>query len=284
MRVQGRLVARRLRSDVRHALGEWRWRLRGAARGPDRTLLILGCQRSGTTLMTRILDRDPGAKVYPEHSSLSCGDRLHRLRLAPLPEVASRLAESRHPLVVLKPLVESQRAPELLDALPDSRGLWMFRHYADVAQSNLARFGLGNGLRNLRSVARGAVGDWRAEGASAEVREQVLRHFSESMNPWDAAVLFWWVRNHLFFDLALQAREDLRTCRYEELVADPQRVLRSLYAWLGRGFPGPATLREVNSTSVGRGSQIELSPAIRELCDELLGRLEKAHGGDAPCA
>ena len=279
---RARLRIRQLRTDVRHAVGEWRLRLRGAPVGPRAVLLVLGCQRSGTTLVTDLLDRDPAVKVYPEHSSTSAGDRRHGLRLLPVADLAARLAASRYPLVVLKPLVESQNTPALLDGLPRARGLWVFRHYADVARSNLARFGEGNGIKNLRSIALSA-GDWRSERVSANVRRVVAERFSEAMNPWDAAALFWWTRNALFFELALHRRSDVRTCRYEELVADPPRVLRGIYELTGCRFPGPRSFAGVSASSVGRGRGIPVSEDVARLCQDMLAHLEKAHTGDGSC-
>lgn len=282
-----RIRLRRARTRARHALGEGRQWLAGAPRGSGVALLVLGCQRSGTTLMTRLLEADPAVKVHPEHSPVSWRDR-HGLRLPPPAELAEQVARSRHPLLVWKPLVESQNAAALLDALPRSRGLWMFRHYADVARSNLARFGEGNGVKNLRSIARGRH-DWRAEGASPEVRRVVAEHFSESMNPWDAAALFWWARNRLFFEQELGSRDDLRTCRYEELVADPLRVLRGIHAFVGRDAPKASSVAGVSPASVALGREIPLSAGVVALCEELLGRLEKVHaervhGGGGACA
>jgi hypothetical protein len=276
-----RIRLRRTRTRLLHALGEGRRLLAGAAPGPRAVLLVIGCQRSGTTLMTDLLARDPAAKVYPEHSAISSRDR-HGLRLAPIPAVAARLARSRFPLVVMKPLVESQNARALLDGLPRARGLWMFRHYADVARSNLARFGEGNGIKNLRSIARG-VADWRGEGASEEVSRRVREHFSETMNPSDAAALFWWARNALFFEQALDARDDVLTCRYEELVADSVRELRRVYAFSGCAFPDPASAAGVSSASVGRGRDLPLSSEVVALCEKMLARLESAHAQRPPC-
>lgn len=279
-----RLVARRLRTDISHARGELRRWLSGDEPGPVAVLVVLGCQRSGTTLMTQILGSDPAAKVYPEHSSLSASDRRNHLRLGSYAATARRVARSRHPLVVLKPLVESQRAAELLDALPRARGLWMFRHYADVAHSNLTRFGRDNGIRNLRSIAMRHPDDWRSEGVSEAVAKVATDHFSDAMSPWDAAALFWWARNALLFEQALDRRDDVRVCRYEELVAEPERVVRGVYDFAGAPYPGDHVLDGITDRSVGNGRQIELSRDVRELCDALLARLGAATGGGAACA
>lgn len=279
-----RLVGRIARTGVRHAGAEWRQRLAGAARGPEAVLLVLGCQRSGTTLVTRVFGRDPQAKVYPEHSTLTVLDLDEHLRLGPIDRVAARIASSHFPLVVLKPLVESQNALTLLDGLPGARAIWMFRHWADVARSNLARFGRDNGIRNLRRVVERRPGDWRAEAVPEPVHRTVAEHFSESMNPFDAAALFWWVRNAHFFALGLADRPDVLPCRYEDLVTDPVRSVESVYRLLGRPFPGAGIVAGVSTASLGLGAGIEFSPAVAAHCDEMLGRLCAAHDEAAACA
>lgn len=283
MRPRVRIALRRLRTRARHAMAERRRRLAGAPVGPRATLLVLGCQRSGTTLVTDLFATDPEVKVYPEHSGLSTRDP-HGLRLDSLDRVAERLRRSRYPLVVLKPLVESQNALELLDRLPRARVLWMFRHYADVARSNLVRFGEGNGIRNLRSIADGGA-DWRAERASAEVRSVVRDCFAPAMRPFDAAALFWWARNTLFFDQSLDARGDVQTCRYEELVADPRRILRGIYEFAETECPRDPPIDMVSSPSIARGRATPITREVELLCEDLLERLEKVHAArNVSCA
>jgi hypothetical protein len=281
---RGRVLARIARSSVRHAREERRQRRSGSDSGPDAVLLVLGCQRSGTTMMTRVLDRDPDAKVYPEQSVLTLGDRDEYLRLPATPQLADRIATSHFPLVVLKPLVESQNAPALLSALPNARALWMFRHWADVARSNLARFGQANGIRNLRRVIERRAGDWRSEDVPESVRSVIAEHYSESMNPWDAAALFWWVRNSHFFELGLTSRPDVQTCRYEELVEEPERIMRGVYGLLNRPFPGQQVVADVSTASVGLGVGLEFSPSVIGLCNEMHTRLRAAHQEAMACA
>jgi hypothetical protein len=251
--------------------------------GPESVLLVFGCQRSGTTLVTRVLGRDPETKVYPEQSPLTLRDLSEHLRLPPATHVAGRIAASRFPVVVLKPLVESQNADALLGTLPNARGLWMFRHWADVARSNLARFGRDNGIRNLRSVVERRPDDWRSEHVPEPVRAVASQHYSESMNPFDAAALFWWVRNMHFFERGLADRPDIRTCRYEELVGDPVRVVRDVYAFIDRPFPGPEIVVGVSKSSVGLGAGLEFSAGVSGLCDDMLDRLASVHHEAAAC-
>lgn len=280
---RARVLGRIVRTGVRHAMAEWDLGRAGAVSGPESVLLVLGCQRSGTTLVTRILGRDADAKVYPEQSLLTLWDLEEHLRLPSPATVAGHVARSRHPVVVLKPLVESQNALSLLAEIPRARALWMYRHWADVARSNLARFGRDNGIRNLQRVVERRVGDWRGENVPEFVRRVVETHFSPSMSPFDAAALFWWVRNGHFFEFGLVDRPDVRTCRYEELVAEPARVMQGVYELIDRQFPGPEIVADVSTSSVGLGAGIEFSSEVSMLCDDMLDRLDMAHEKAAAC-
>jgi len=240
-------------------------------------LFIIGCQRSGTTLVTRLFERDLNARVYAEHSALSNRDRLDGLRLNPLPQVDKAICASRFPLVVMKPLVETQNTHQLLNYFPGAKALWMYRDYNDVAMSNIHRFGLQNGINNLRYIVQQQEENWRVQGLAPEYRALVNDTFSDEMNPYDAAALFWIVRNSFFFTLDLASHPAVRMLRYRDLVTEPLQSMTAVYNFIQRPFPGSRLLQEVHQTSLGKGQRITLSPHIQTLCDDMLARLEASY-------
>ena len=242
------------------------------ARDP-KLLFIFGCQRSGTTLLSRVFERDWFTKSFPEVSTINRDDEAHRIRLKALPEVKNEIERRPARLTVVKPLVESQRAIELLEFFPESKALWIYRNYRDVAASNIARFGLQNGIDDVRQVLSGSGENWRSAFVPADAYETLKQHFSESMNPYDAAVLFWYARNSLYFDLGLHENPDVMLCRYESLVQSPENVVPAIYEFADCRFPGPSIIHQIHSRSVKKGQSIELTPAIVELADGMLDRL-----------
>jgi len=246
--------------------------------GREAVVLIVGCQRSGTSLMLELFDADRRSVTFPERSPLSSSAE-DRLRLKPLPEVKGRLERIRAPLLVLKPLVESQNVPALLDGLDNSHAIWMYRRPESVAASDLSYFGVENGERNLRLLLSNEPPNWRGEVVPETTRSVLSRHYQPGMDPQDAAALFWWARTSLFFDLRLDERPDVRLCSYERLVSQPEQTMRLLYEFVGVTYPERDITGGVHRQSVGRRDDFPLSPEVRRLCEELWERLERAGSG-----
>jgi len=240
---------------------------------PKSILLIVGCQRSGTTIMQEVFDQDMNTRVFGEFSELSSNDMAYGIRLNPLDLVEQEFAKVNAPFIVSKPLVESSRTLELLDYFKGSRALWMFRNYRDVTLSNIKHFGLDNGIDDLRGIFNNEPGNWRAEGLSDSTREMVAKYFSEEMNPYDAAVLFWITRNSLFFDLGLDQHPDVLMCNYNDLVTQPERFLRYLYQQAGQVFPAGDITAAVHANSLEKGASLDLSPEVEQLAQAMMDRL-----------
>lgn len=258
----------RIYKNVLHKLGK------PGYRGRKTIVPILGIQRSGTSLMYWIFERDLNVKVYRESSELSSLDLEEQIRLNPLPSVLEEINRHHVPMVILKPLVESQRANELMAAFPGAKVLWAYRHYQDVAASNLKAFGEDNGHRDLQPLLANDPNNWRSQNSSEQTRATIGRYYSADMNPFDAAALFWWARMQLFFEQGLDQNPNVLLSRYEDLVMNPGKTMRQTYAFIERPYPGDHIVRDVNAQSVGKGRITKLSPSVDELCGEMLSRLD----------
>ena len=241
---------------------------------PKKLLIILGCQRSGTTLLYRIFQRDWNIKVYGEFSKLNSLDKKSRIRLNPYDMVQKQLNKVSTSLIIFKPLFESQNANKLLASFKGSKILWIYREYLDVANSNIQYFGKNNGINNLKPICDGDPNNWRSEGISGEVRDIILTHYSEDMNPYDAAALFWYSRNCLFFELELLNNPNVFLCKYDDLTKYPIKNMKNIYDFINCKFPGKRITKEIHSTSIGKGSEISLTSEIDLLCKKLYNKLE----------
>jgi len=256
------------------------------ARGPRAILVVLGCQRSGTSMMLRAIDQDWDAKVFGEFSSINLpagpghheGDPRQQfsIRMRPLAQVDAELARLRYRIVALKPLVESQRAAEILESIDGARLVWMYRDYRDVSRSIVGTFGKDIHRRNLEPIIRSEPGNWRSESVAEDVRAVVANHYSPDMDPLDGAALFWYARNRLFLDQALAGNERVLLLSYEDLVAEPVAMLARVYGFAGLGTPVSRVAKGIHARAVGAGRQSTPSPEISELCEGLTHRLEVA--------
>lgn len=240
-------------------------------------LFILGCQRSGTTLLSRVFERDRNAKVFGEFSELSSDDRDHGIRLNDLKNVSNVFAAQRFELLVAKPLVESQRAIDLLEYFPRSRVIWLYRNHEDVISSDLRKFGPQNALNNIRPIALGVTDNWRSENVAPSIRDAIRKNFSHDMSPGDAAALFWVSRNRHILNESLNAYKDrILLLPYEHLITAPNETVGAIYNFLERKFPGQRVLSEIDGRSLGKGKGVDLSPEIDRLCKETLAELEQS--------
>jgi len=242
----------------------------------QKVIFIVGCQRSGKTLIVNLFGKDLNSRIYGETSSLTLKGS-QRLRLKPYDEVQHAIQRVKIPLIVLESLVESQNILTLLRHFRDSKAIWLFRHYKDVAQSNLERFGINNGIKDLRSIVEMNPRNWRSEKVSNNTRNIILNFFSENMDPYDAAALFWFVRNMIFFENKLERNQSVIMCNYEELVIKPVEMMAKIYKFIDFKFPGGRIVSDVYQTSIGKGQNLILSAEVEKLCNDLYQRLYEVY-------
>jgi hypothetical protein len=101
-----------------------------------------------------------------------------------------------------------------------------------------------------------------------------MKYFSEDMNPYDAAALFWLARNRLFFELALDKNPQVMMCRYEDLVTDPMQSTKNIYDFMGYVYSPFKIPGDVHANSIGSGKGLALSPDIDLICNRLLRKLD----------
>ncbi len=238
-------------------------------------IFIVGNQRSGTSIMEKVFKKDKRTRVFEDISILSSQDKVNKIRLNPLRDVNITFAKVHAPLIVFKPLVESQYTPKLLKGLKSSNALWMYRGYKDSINSNLAHFGLRNGIRNLAPIVNYASHNWRSEGVPPKIREKVMEYFSQDMNPYTAAALFWFVRNQFYFSSDLYSDKRVYMCKYEYFVQEPEIMMKKIYDFIEVDFPGIEIVNEVHIKAMGKGKQVELNPEIDKMCNELENKLDE---------
>ena len=261
---------------VPNTIRKWQWR-RASGRPPGLAVpvFLVGLQRSGTNMLTRGFAASPAFEVHNEN------DRrlFSNFRLRADDAVRAVIEASRHSHVLFKPLCDSHRTPELLQLCDRGRAIWAYRSVDGRTRSALAKFGDAN-HRVLRSIAAGGSSDaWQAQRISAENLELIRSFDYGRLSPASASALFWYVRNSLYFDLGLDARDDVILSSYDDLISDPERSVKTLCAFLD--FPWDARLASHVDSRSANPVRLDLDPTVRRHCDELRERLDDAARGAA---
>lgn len=237
-------------------------------------ILIFGCQRSGTTMLQQtFLDRSWRVLILEEHDRRLVGPGPGETTWQEYSTVLGRIRRLPFEVVAAKPLVESASATALMDAAGAVKAVWMLRHYPEVAQSNVRRFGMDNPYRDLQPIRSRDALDWRYKGATEETWETVTALLDRRLTPFDAAALFWWTRNQLYFDQRLWEDDRIRILRYERACNQPDEVIRSLSDHIGLALPVSSIAPRVRAQSFPPKAR-ELDPDVERLCRKLWDSFE----------
>ncbi len=201
--------------------------------------------------------------------------------------VCKLIDECKYPYIAFKPLTSSHEVASLLDLRPSARGIWVFRRAEDRANSAVAKFSDDN-LDALRRIRSGeVVHTWHARGLSPESRELIAGFGRDDLDAYNAAGLIWLIRNRLYFEQGLDDRSDMLLVAYEDLVSEPDRILRGLCEFLGTEYV-ERMAAGIHARSVGK-TQSRLGAELTDLCgrayDSLYQQMESEwkalNGGSA---
>jgi hypothetical protein len=245
------------------------FRARYSATTSKSIALIMGVQRSGTGALVKAFENDWNCKTYGEDGGLALGSGAGphmRWRWKPYQEVARLLQMERAPLLVAKPLVESQHAEVILEHIPQAKIIWAFRDYRDVALSGQQHFGSDRIKLNLGMILN-RRGHWYSENVDEATRNLVAEYYRDDRPIYDLRALGWYVRNSL---VLRYEHLPVIYSDYDDLAKDPNRAMSRLYAFLGRPYPGDYIVRHIHPESVKRGREVGISKDIRDLCERML--------------
>ncbi len=259
---------------ARTTAAKWRWRRSHRVAPNAVPVFVVGLQRSGTNMMLRGLEMSPEFEVHNEDDTKA----FHRFRLRSNEQIRAMVSRSGHAFVLFKPLCDSHRVPELLDALNTptaGKAIWIYRRYEGRARSAVATFG-SNNLQVLRQLAAGRGLDrWQAQGLSTTSWDVIRSTDFESLSPEAAAALFWYVRNSLYFEHGLHDRPDVTLVSYDAFVGDPAATMRAICRFLGFEYSPRLVMHVENRPRRGHGA-LGLPDHVRERCEDLERRLDAA--------
>jgi len=240
-------------------------------------VFVLGCQRSGTTLLLEVVGRSP--KVYSYHEQDSTILDANDFRLLSYDAVRKAMVRTPEPITLFKPLNDSQYADRLLEIHENAKVIWLYRHYRDVVDSAVKKWGDAHKSMVLE-VSSGIYSDAAnraiGERVTPENLELVKRLVKKDLSPSDGAALLWYLRNSIYFDINLGTDMRTKLFRYRYLVTRPEEEFGKVFQFIGADY-SPAYSADIHASSVGKENDIRLDPEIETLCETMMVRLNDAY-------
>ncbi|WP_123590110.1 sulfotransferase domain-containing protein [Salinisphaera orenii] len=237
---------------------------------PKLNLFVAGAQRSGTNMVMDLLERSAQTEVFHERDPRAFDN--YELRSDDVIESLAR--RSPAPKVVFKALCESQDVGRLIQRFAPAQAIWVYRDYEATVRSHVRKWtGMPSTMRII--VEEGGTDGWRGRGMSAETREFIEGCYHDDLNNESACALFWYMRNVLFFEQALEQDSRCRLVSYNRLMTETKASARDIFDFAGLRFhPGYCRFVTPDRAATRETDALPIDSRIREACDNLLLRLE----------
>jgi hypothetical protein len=242
---------------------QWRARLRPCAE--TQPIFVLGCQRSGTTALARMIGLGSEVRRYEE------GDPAYFIlddapRLLDLEMVAKRLVGERNRFTLIKALCESQRANELLDRFPHAQIVWIFRHYSTCIASHVRYYRAEHdAVEYVQDIVNPAASSWKCVGLSRQARARLAEYQHVRLTPKSAYAIYWLARNLLYFNMIKSER--VHVVNYEALIEAPQAQGERIFKALG--LPYRPHYADLIDNSYERRTRVDgIDPFLTSWCDD----------------
>lgn len=230
-------------------------------------IFVSGVPRSGTNMMMDLLDRNWKTQVFHESDSRA----FSHYQLKDIETIKNLVDISRSEELVFKALLDSHRLADLMSIFQPSTAIWMFRDYKDVVNSIIKRWP--NGRNRLEEIVfKHQEGTWRSEGLTEKTYRIIVEKYREDLDNASAHALFWFYRNQLFFDQGFDNRQDITLIKYEDFIRHPLKYKDLIRELTGIKLTKYMVSR-INTSPIGKGENLNIDPAIADLCDKMLEKL-----------
>ena len=263
----------KLQRETRATVKSLRQRI--AYRGEAKTAaFIFGCQRSGTNMLIEVLEQSPLTRMYQEDNQAA----FVKNRIKPIEVQRDLVERAACPLILFKPIADSQHADQLLDAHADAKALWIYRDVDATSASAVAKWGHTQ-ISLIRQLCTDTLPPhhWLSENLSAERRAWACDLFRSMPNisAHEAAAIKWALRNAIYFDLGLDKQaERVMLVKYEDLARDPAHYFPPVFDFLGISFD-PAYISGVRSSAPKSPPPME--SRLRGACDAMTAQLDQVY-------
>ncbi|MCI0549849.1 MAG: sulfotransferase [Anaerolineae bacterium] len=227
-------------------------------------VFLVGCGRSGTSMVLRSLGKSYKVEIYNEtHSSA-----FERFRLKDFGIIEQLNNVGYAKIKLYKPILDTHMAVEYLSGFPSAKIIFMYRHYSDVISSSIRYFGVDNWPSR---VVRWIDNDFE-EFASApppnETKHRIRSLWANRLSAESSIALYWLFYNRLYIDLGLNQNPNVILINYENIVTRSDVEFHNLCRFLGVEYSQNMS-KGMFATSIKHNSVRNLDETIKIECENL---------------
>jgi hypothetical protein len=237
-------------------------------KGETKATFLVGCGRSGTSMIVFHLDRSWQIDLYNENNPQA----FRNFRLRGPAQVDALVEQSFARVALFKPILSTQQSRHLLSRFPDSKVIFAYRHFYDVINSSILRFGPASWLDRVNKWGVNDFSEFGEIQPPEPTKEWLFSLWRENLSPADGIAIYWLFYNQLYFDLQLNKHKRAMLVKYESIAKEPRLEFTRVSKFMEIEFE-PAFVEGVYLSSVKKGAPADLSPGIKEECDNLWERL-----------
>lgn len=237
-------------------------------------VFLLGCLGSGMTMLMKHLDRSWRVTAYNEDNQ----DAFKNWRLRDPSVIKALVKRSPSEAVLFKPIFETHKAQLLLANFPNARIIFTFRHYDDVINSSIRRFGAAYQLIQVNSWIKNDFKEFAGAKPPKTTMDMIRSKWNPTLSCESGAALYWLFYNQLYFDLGLHRDKRVRLVSYEAVVSNPAREIREICEFTGTCYDARSAVG-IFSKSTRRSPVPKIAPNILVACEKLWRRLYLASNG-----
>ena len=239
----------------------------------SKIIFIFGCQRSGTTMTGKVLGYSPFVNAYGEGDLpyFNQKDEPNHLRLVDSKTIKKLIEKEKSKFTLLKPLYDSQIASNLLCLFPNSKGIWIFRHYLDVVDSHIKYYkNSHDGISYSKDLFLRKNVSWKNQNMSIKTHELINKFSSKKINSATGYALFWIARNSVYN--LIKDNANMMLVNYESIISKPFEEFGKIFSFLEVPFK-KTYVASVHSKAVNKKIDFEIDPEVSAICDDMYNRL-----------
>lgn len=231
-------------------------------------VFIMGCGRSGTTLMLDIFHSDIRIEALGENNP-KVANKIFKLEYS---KIHGTINQSKAQIIALKPILNSFDARKLISEYNGSVIFWLIRDYKDMVSSSLIKFGdkVANYMKELVVNNRGD--NWLSQGIPISTVTRIRKLNIQQLKSQDWMALIWWSVNHTILIDDLKSFDRFHLIKYESFVQNHEFYLKKMYRIMKMN-PKQLSKFRVHSGSIGKGVDIRIDKDIEKMCKELMIKL-----------